>query len=98
MLVQLVSEDPDDASKNYQCAWSFDALGEEAQAVPYYKKAIQLGLGPQELEGALLWLGSTYRTLGAYSKAQRTLLKGIEVFPHNKAFPARDMDCLLSPV
>lgn len=86
LLLQLVSEDPDDASINYQCAWSFDALGEESQAVPYYEKAIQLGLSPQELEGALLGLGSTYRTLGDYGNAQRTLLKGIEIFPDNKAF------------
>ena len=85
MLIKLVQEFPDHASFNYQCAWSFDLLGEEAKAVPYYEKAIRLGLPSKELEGALLGLGSTYRTLGEYEKSKSTLLKGIELFPYNKA-------------
>ncbi|UCZ55110.1 tetratricopeptide repeat protein [Bacillus shivajii] len=85
LLMKLVSEFPNDASINYQCAWSFDILGEEAKAVPYYESAIKLGLPPKDLEGALLGLGSTYRTLGEYDKSRNTFLKGIELFPNNKA-------------
>ncbi|GGA90865.1 tetratricopeptide repeat protein [Ornithinibacillus halotolerans] len=85
LLLKLVQEFPDHASINYQCAWSFDLLGEEAKAVPFYEKAIRLGLPSMELEGALLGLGSTYRTLGEYEKSKSTLLKGIELFPNNKA-------------
>lgn len=84
LLIDLVEEFPENASINYQCAWSFDLLGEEAQAVPFYEKAIKIGLSPNELEGALLGLGSTYRTLGEYEKSKSTFLKGIELFPHNK--------------
>lgn len=84
-LMKLVEEFPDDALINYQCAWSFDLLGEEANAVPFYEKAIKLGLPPKDLEGALLGLGSTYRTLGEYEKSQNTFLKGIELFPNNRA-------------
>lgn len=34
---------------------------------------------------AFIGLGSTYRTLGQYKKAQSTFLKGIDLFPTNKA-------------
>lgn len=62
ILMDLIKDYPDHALIHYQYAWSFDLLGEEAKAVPFYEKAIQLGLFSQELEGALLGLGSTYRT------------------------------------
>lgn len=88
LLIELVENDPNDAFINYQCAWSFDVLGEESRAVPYYEKAIRLGLSGKELEGALLGLGSTYRTLGEYEKSQETFLKGIKLFPNNMAIQA----------
>lgn len=85
LIIKLVKEFPDNASINYQCAWSFDLLGEEAKAVPFYENGIKIGLPSMEMEGALLGLGSTYRTLGEYEKSKSTLLKGIELFPNNKA-------------
>lgn len=85
LLIKLVQECPENASINYQCAWSFDLLGEESKAVPFYENAIKLGLSSYELEGALLGLGSTYRTLGEYEKSKRTFQKGIESFPNNRA-------------
>ena len=87
ILLTLVQEFPEDAFINYQCAWSLDVLGEEAQAVPFYEKAIQLGLSGKELEGALLGLGSTYRTLGDYHKSKDVFLKGMDLFPDNRAIP-----------
>ncbi len=85
LLLKLVQEFPNDASINYHCAWSFDLLGEESKAVPFYEKAIKLGLSSKELEGALLGLGSTYRSLGEYERSKNVFLKGIELFPDNKA-------------
>ncbi|QCR31069.1 tetratricopeptide repeat protein [Lysinibacillus sp. SGAir0095] len=85
LLLTLVKESPDDAYINYQCACSFDVLGEEMKAAPYYQDAINLGLDGEDLEGALLGLGSTYRTLGEYEKSKSTLSKGIELFPDSKA-------------
>ncbi|MGP4065984.1 tetratricopeptide repeat protein [Oceanobacillus sp. M65] len=85
ILIELVKDYPKNASINYQCAWSFDLLGEEAKAVPFYEKAIELGLEENELQEAILGLGSTYRTLGEYEKSKLTLQKGLEAFPHNKA-------------
>lgn len=85
IMMDLVQKFPDHASLNYQCAWSFDVLGEETKAVPYYEKAIELGLPSKEMEGALLGLGSTYRTIGEYEKSKETFLKGLKLFPDNHA-------------
>lgn len=85
ILVSLVSKYPNDAFIHYQCAWSYDSLGEESRAVPFYEKAIELGLPDKDLEGALIGLGSTYRTLGEYEKSELTFKKAIELFPNNKA-------------
>lgn len=85
ILIDLVQNFPNHASLNYQCAWSFDVLGEETKAVPYYEKAIELGLPSKELEGALIGLGSTYRTIGEYKKSKETFLKGLKLFPDNHA-------------
>jgi len=86
LLMKLVETNPNNASVNYQYALNFDLLGEEKKAVTYYERAIKLGLAPQDLEKALLGLGSTYRTLGNYKKSKDTFLKGIELFPNNRAF------------
>lgn len=84
-LMELVQEFPENAEINYQCAWSLDILGEEVSAAPFYERAIELGLSFTDLEGALLGLGSTYRTIGEYKKSKNTFQKGIELFPENKA-------------
>lgn len=85
ILLGLAKAHPDFPYIQYQCAWSLDLLGEESRAVAYYERAIGLGLAGNELEGALLGLGSTYRTLGAYQKSKEVFLKGIALFPENKA-------------
>lgn len=38
LLLGLAEQFPKDASILYQCAWSFDLLGEERKAVTYYEK------------------------------------------------------------
>lgn len=84
-LVRLAERHPDDARVNFQCAWSFDVLGQEAAAVPYYERAIAAGLPDEELKRALLGLGSTYRTLGDYEKSAAVFNRGTEVFPEDRA-------------
>lgn len=85
LLSELVRECPEDALYNYQYAWSFDILGEEEKAVPFYENAIKIGLPSKDMEGAILGLGSTYRVLGEYEKSKDIFLKGIELFPNNYA-------------
>lgn len=83
ILLDLVGQYPEDSQINYQCAWSFDVMGLEKEAVPYYEKAIKLGLTNEDLKEAYLGLGSTYRTIGEYQKSKELLTKGIQLFNDN---------------
>lgn len=85
LLVDLQRERPDDALVNLHCAWAHDKLGLEAEAIPYYRAALEFGLEGQHLKDALLGLGSTYRVLGEYDEALATLTRGVESFPGDRS-------------
>lgn len=87
LLKELIAQNPDNAELLYQCAWSHDTAGLEVEAVPYYEKAIQLGLEESDLSEAYLGLGSTYRTIGAYQKSKQLYLEVLKKFPENKVYP-----------
>ncbi|MFJ2766682.1 tetratricopeptide repeat protein [Streptomyces sp. NPDC087300] len=85
-LVALAARFPDDAEVAYQTAWVHDTLGLEAEAVPYYERALEApGLTEDDRRGALLGLGSTYRTLGRYEDAVVTLTDAAAEFPDDAA-------------
>jgi tetratricopeptide (TPR) repeat protein len=81
LAVRLAQETPGDGELQYETACVHDALGREGEAVPFYRAAIEGGLPPDLLRGAFLGLGSTYRALGRYEDAERTLLQGLDRFP-----------------
>lgn len=83
LAFRLVAEHPDDAQANLQCAWTLDRLGDEAAAVDYYRKAIELGLDDGNARSAFLGLGSTLRALGRYEEAVETLESAVERFPEH---------------
>lgn len=85
LLLELVKKHSENAAIQYQCAWSFDVLGLERDAIPYYEKAISLGLPEDDLKGAFLGLGSTYRALGEYVKSKTVFTKALELFPEDNA-------------
>ncbi|MGV9883061.1 tetratricopeptide repeat protein [Streptomyces sp. NPDC003006] len=85
-LVALSSRFPQDTEVAYQTAWVHDSLGLEAEAVPYYKRALAgTGLSDDDRRGALLGLGSTYRVLGRYEEAVATLGGAATEFPDDGA-------------
>ncbi|GAB6109953.1 tetratricopeptide repeat protein [Fusibacter bizertensis] len=84
ILKSLLETHPDDAEINYQLAWCYDVLGYEKEAVPYYEKAIAIGLCEKDQIEAIIGLGSTYRTIGQYSKSQILLENSISKYD-NKA-------------
>jgi tetratricopeptide (TPR) repeat protein len=84
-LLALVAEHPDHPGANLQCAWTHDKLGLEEEAVPFYERAIELGLAPEDLEPALLGLGSTLRALGRYPESLEVLDRAVAAFPENNA-------------
>lgn len=70
----------------YQTAWVHDAMGLEAEAVPFYERSLAGGALPaQERKGAFLGLGSTFRVLGAHERAVDTLRAGLSEFPGDGA-------------
>jgi tetratricopeptide (TPR) repeat protein len=81
LLLELRAELPDDAHVAVQTAWVHDSMGLEEEAVGHYEAAIAGDLSEEELRGALLGLGSTYRTLGRDLDSDRTLRQGVEQFP-----------------
>lgn len=85
-LLQLHSEFPDDPQVNFQCAWIHDLLGLEREAIPFYEKAVSTGLKGEDLQGALLGMGSTYRCIGEYQKAKETFERALEIFPERNEY------------
>lgn len=85
MLLEIVTDNPEHAVANLQCAWVHDKLGLEAEAVPFYERAISLGLESDDLHPALLGLGSTLRALGRYQEALRVLDRAVTEFPEDRA-------------
>jgi tetratricopeptide (TPR) repeat protein len=84
-LFELLSNYPDDAEINYQTGIAHDNSGMGRQAIPFYVRALELGLSGPDLERCLMGLGSTYRYWGDYEKAVETLRRGAREFPENRA-------------
>lgn len=85
-LVELAGRFPDDAEVAYQAAWAHDVLGLEAEAVPYYERALAGdGLGADDRLGAFTGLGSTLRVLGRPDEALEVFAKGLAAFPGDPA-------------
>lgn len=84
-LLQLIAH-PGHAELHYEVAGLHDMLGREAQAIPLYRKAIELGLGEASLRGAWLGLGSSYHTTGHYAEALATFDEALARFPEAAEF------------
>jgi tetratricopeptide (TPR) repeat protein len=86
VLDALLAAAPEHALVAYHYAWLHDAQGQERATVPWYERAIRLGLRDEDLRGALLGLGSTYRALGEYARAVAVLEQGREHFSDGREF------------
>ncbi|WP_373232084.1 tetratricopeptide repeat protein [Cohnella sp.] len=86
LLLKLLDQEPMNPSVWYQCAWIHDVMELEREAVPFYKKSLELGIVGEEKQGAYLGLGSTYRTLGMYSDAKVILEEAIREFPDRREY------------
>ncbi|PLR76000.1 hypothetical protein CU633_18210 [Bacillus sp. V3-13] len=86
LLKALAEKESENATILYECAVVHDQLGLELEAVPYYKKALELGLDDGKRRGAMLGLGSTYRALGKYEDAKSMLAAGIAEYPEAREF------------
>ncbi len=87
-LRDLGTRHPNIAQIHYQIAWTCEVMGNPAEALPHYEKAVALGLPGNELSGALLGLGNTLRVLGQPERSREVLERAQLQFPENREFDA----------
>ncbi len=81
----MSSHNGDDA---YRAACAHDRIGEEAEAIPDYELALQLGLSDEDTAGAMLGLGSSLRNVGRFADAVAVLKEGVQRYPQNAGLRA----------
>ena len=86
ILLDLLRVAPINPRLNYEIACTYDPQGLEADAIPFYERALELGLSGADRCGALLGLGSSYRCVEQYADAVRTLERGVVEFPDAPEF------------
>jgi len=85
LLQNLLADHPENAEIHFQLGVAHDNSGMGQEAIPFYVRALELGITGPDLERCLLGLGSTYRVLGFYPEAVETLRRGMKEFPQNRA-------------
>lgn len=80
LLAELVDEHPDQAVLNYECAWSYDILAEEKEAIRFYEKAIGLGLPDSKAINAYAQLGLLHRLNGRLTESEEVLMTGMRKY------------------
>ena len=79
---------PDDALVQYLVASAYDGAGRESDAMPYYQRALALGverLPAGRQPEIFVQAGSTLRNLGRLDEARDLLKQGIDRFPDYRA-------------
>jgi tetratricopeptide (TPR) repeat protein len=84
-LSTFLRKNPGDAEAHYQMAWCLDVRGMEREAIPHYRRALEIGLSGDDRSGAFLSLGSSLRAIGEYDEAVKTLRRGASEFPEDRA-------------
>lgn len=80
-LLALLEVYPDHPLVLFEVGGSYDVMGEEEMAIPYYRRAIEAGLDGNDLQECLVCLGSTLRVVGEYEEAVEILEQAVDEFP-----------------
>jgi tetratricopeptide (TPR) repeat protein len=80
LLIELVLQHPNHAILHYECACSYDVLAQEEEAIPFYGRALELGLSDKEAVNAYIQLGSLYRLHGRLMESENVLMTGMMRF------------------
>lgn len=83
--LELLQHQPQHADLHYLAACIHDSLGLEAEAIPHYQQALELGLSGDTAAEAWLGLGSSHRALGRFDEAETALREGVQQFPEHHA-------------
>jgi Flp pilus assembly protein TadD len=74
-----------DARAELELAYEHDSAGREHEAVAHYRRAFELGVPDDEIQGALVGFGSTLRNVGDLEESVRVLEDAVARFPANAA-------------
>lgn len=77
----LLEQYPDHPLVVFEMAGAYDFAGREAEALPYYQRALRLGLPDDQMKYLYVQMGSTQRNLRLHADALATLREGIARFP-----------------
>lgn len=83
MLLALLEEYADDPEVLFEVGGSFDVMGYEPDAIPYYRRALDAGLEGNARYECLICLGSSQRLVGDFEEAVETLEDAKENYPLN---------------
>lgn len=81
---QLRTRFPDEAMVVFETAGAYDSAGREAEALPHYRRAFELGLPDDVLPRFAVQYGSTLRNVGEYEESVRVLSEAKTRFPDNR--------------
>lgn len=81
ILLALMDDYPSDPLVLFEVGGSYDVMGEEELAVPYYRRAIAEGLQEPDRQECLICLGSSLRVIGETEEAVETLMDAVEDYP-----------------
>lgn len=82
---KLADEYPDNARVEFEFGGAFDFAGYESDAIPHYRRAIELGLSGEDLPRVYVQLGSSLRNVGEFDEAVQLLTEGMAKFPEHRA-------------
>jgi tetratricopeptide (TPR) repeat protein len=88
LLFELLDAIPDDPDVLFEVGGSFDVMGLEPEAIPYYRQAIDNGLDGEALTECLICLGSSQRLVGDFEEAVETLEEAVQRFPDSESAKA----------
>ncbi len=91
MLASITASEPANAKAWFELAGAYDFQGREAEALPFYYRAKEIGyqnLPEVDRPRLFVQLGSTLRNLKKYAESKAILLEGLEHFPHMAALRA----------
>jgi tetratricopeptide (TPR) repeat protein len=84
-FVDLLRQHPDNAEVAFAMGGAYDYAGFETEAIPHYRRAIELGL-PAELHPRVaIQLGSSLRNVGEHTEAVAVLRAAAARFPDHVA-------------
>lgn len=88
LLFDLLEVHPEDPEVLFEVGGSFDVMGLEPEAIPYYKQAIENGLHGEALAECMICLGSSQRLVGDFEDSVETLKETVRDFPNSEGAKA----------